>query len=392
MSTRPVVLHVGKYYPPAPGGMERVVQLLCEGEQPIVENHVLVANTAAGTVREVWQGVRVTRASSVGSIGSVGVCPAFPLELWRARRDVTVIHEPNPLALVSHWVSAQRGPLVVWFHSEVIRPRWKYRLMYRPFLRRALRLAARIVVSSPNLAEHAAELQDFRTKCVVIPFGIETTPLRRTPAVDARVSEIARRFPGPRVLFLGRLVSYKGVDVLLRAMRDVEATALIAGDGPLRASLEARARQSGVADKVQFLGHLSEDDVVAHLHACDVFALPSVTRAETFGVVQLEAMACGKPVVSTSLPTGVPWVNRHGETGLVVEPGDAAALSAALTALTIDSSLRERLGACGRQRVADQFTSARMTSRAAELYQEVLLEAGAAGRTLEARGAVQPIE
>jgi rhamnosyl/mannosyltransferase len=372
--------------------MERVVQLLCEGEQPGVENRVLVANTAAGTVRERRQGVPVTRASSVGSIGSVAVCPRFPLELWRARRDVTVIHEPNPLALVSHWIAAQRGPLVVWFHSEVIRPRWKYRLLYRPFLRRALRLAARIVVSSPNLAEHAAELQDFRAKCVVIPFGIDTTLFRRTPAVDARVSEIARRFPGPRILFLGRLVPYKGVDVLLRAMRDVHATALIAGDGPLRGSLEAQARQSGVADKVQFLGHLSDADVVAHLHACDVFVLPSVTRAETFGVVQLEAMACGKPVVSTNLPTGVPWVNRHGETGLVVEPGDAAALSSALVELTTDPAPRERMGACARQRVADQFTVTRMTLQAAELYQEILLETRASGRALDARSAVQPID
>ena len=372
--------------------MERVVQLLCEGDQPSVENRVLVASPARGTVRELWQGVPVTRVSSIASIGSVGVCPAFPLELWRARRDVTVIHEPNPLALVSHWLAAQRGPLVVWFHSEVIRPRWKYRLMYRPFLRRALRLAARIVVSSPNLADHAAELQDFRAKCVVIPFGIDTAPLRRTPGVEARMAEIARRFPGPRILFLGRLVPYKGVDVLLHAMRGVQATALIAGDGPLRGRLEAQARELGVADSVQFLGHLSDEEVVAHLHACDVFVLPSVTRAETFGVVQLEAMACGKPVVSTRLPTGVPWVNRHGETGLVVEPGDAAGLAAALETLTGDPALCGRLGAYARQRVVSQFTTARMTSHAAELYHDVLHESGAAGRTVAARGAVQPIE
>jgi rhamnosyl/mannosyltransferase len=371
--------------------MERVVQLLCEGEQP-VENRVLVANTTARTVREVWRGVPVTRVASVGSIGSVAVCPTFPLQLLRARRDLTVIHEPNPLAMASHAVAAQRGPLIVWFHSEVIRPRWKYRLMYRPFLRRALRLAARIVVSSPNLAQHAAELQDFRAKCVVIPFGIETTTLQRTAAVEARVSDIVGRHPGPRIFFLGRLVTYKGVEVLLRAMQDLQGTALIAGEGPLRASLEAQSRTTGVADKVRFLGHLSDEEVVAHLHACDVFVLPSVTRAETFGVVQLEAMACGKPVVSTNLPTGVPWVNRHGETGLVVEPGDAAALAAALGAITSDASLRERLGARAKQRVADQFTVGRMTARTAQLFREVLLEPRTSKRKLETGGAVQPIE
>src|SRR5688500_3333059 len=274
------VLHVGKFYPPAPGGMERMVQLLCEGEQLATVNRVLAANTGFATTREPWQGIEVTRAASLGSIGSVGVCPSFPMELWRARRDVTVIHEPNPLALVSDWVSAQRGPLVVWFHSEVIRPRWKYRLLYRPFLRRVLRRASRIVVSSPNLAEHAEELREFRHKCVVIPFGIDSGRLRRTPAIEARVAEIARRFPGPRVLFVGRLVPYKGVDVLLRAMADVEATALIVGDGPLRASLEAQAARLP-AGRVNFLGHVSDEEVVAHLRACDVFVLPSVTRAET---------------------------------------------------------------------------------------------------------------
>ena len=195
---RTSVLHVGKFYPPAAGGMERVVQLLCEGEQETTDSRVLVANTRPGTVRETWSGIDVTRVSSIGAIGSVGVCPMFPLELARAARDVTVIHEPNPLALVSDWVSAQRGPLVVWFHSEVIRPQWKYRLLYRPFLRRVLRRASRIVVSSPNLAEHAAELQDFREKCVVIPFGIDVERVKRSALIDSKVMDIAARFPGPR--------------------------------------------------------------------------------------------------------------------------------------------------------------------------------------------------
>jgi glycosyltransferase involved in cell wall biosynthesis len=376
MASRIAVLHVGKFYPPAPGGMERVVQLLCEGEQATTDSRVLVANTSFKSLRESWRGIDVTRTASVGAIGSVGICPGFPLELWRAQRDVTVIHEPNPLALVSDWASLQRGPLIVWFHSEVIRPRWKYRLLYRPFLRRALRRASRIVVSSPNLAEHAEELQDFRDKCVVIPFGIDAERLQRTAAIDGRVAEIARRFPQPRVLFLGRLVGYKGVDVLLRAMREVQATALIVGDGPLRASLAAQATQAGLGSRVQFLGHLSEQDVVAHLHACDLFVLPSVTRAETFGMVQLEAMACGKPVVSTNLPTGVPWVNRDRETGLIVEPGDARALAAALNVLIAHPALRERMGQCAQRRVAAQFTVERMALESAALYRQVLTEDG----------------
>ena len=375
MTPRLSVLHVGKFYPPAPGGMERMVQLLCEGEQATTDSRVLVASTTNRTTREQWQGVDVTRIASLSSIGSVGVCPGFPLALARARRDLTVLHEPNPLALLSDWMGAQRGPLVVWFHSEVIRPQWKYRLLYRPFLRRVLRRASRIVVSSPNLAEHAAELRDFRDKCVVVPFGIDTARLQRTPAVARIADGIAERFPGPRILFVGRLVPYKGVDVLLRAMRDVNATALIVGDGPLRQALQEQASAAGISSRVNFLGQLGDEDVIAHLHACDLFVLPSVTRAETFGVVQLEAMACGKPVVSTNLPTGVPWVNRHEHSGLVVPPGDDRALASALNRLLNDAVLRQRMGDSARQRVADEFTAGRMTALTSSLYRDVFVGA-----------------
>jgi len=378
MTPRLSVLHVGKFYPPAPGGMERIVQLLCEGEQRTTDSRVLVANTTNETKSEQWQGVDVTRIASLSSIGSVGICPGFPFALARAKRDLTVLHEPNPLALVSDWVTAQGGPLVVWFHSEVIRPQWKYRLLYRPFLRRVLRRASRIVVSSPNLAEHAAELREYRDKCVVVPFGIDTARLQRTPGVGRIAATIEERFPGPRILFVGRLVPYKGVDVLLRAMRDVNATALIVGDGPLRQTLQAQASESGISSRVHFLGHLGDEEVIAHLHACDVFVLPSVTRAETFGVVQLEAMACGKPVVSTNLPTGVPWVNRHQHTGLVVPPSDEAALATALNTLVTDTALRERMGESAKTRVNDEFTADRMTALTAALYRDVFMGAAVA--------------
>lgn len=372
-SRRLRVLHVGKYYPPAPGGMEKVVQLLCENERALegIDSRVLVANTEARTCRETMNGVPVTRLAALGAIGSVGVCPGFPWALRRERRDVTVIHEPNPVALVADAIAWQKGPLVVWFHSEVLRPRWKYRLFYQPLLRRVLARASRIVVSSPPLAEHAAELQPFRDKCVVVPFGIDVGRFEPTPEVDARVSALRAETPGPRVLFVGRLVPYKGVDVLLRAMAEVDATAWIVGNGPLREALEREAARLGIGHRVCFLGALSDAEVVARLHAADVFVLPSVTHAETFGVVQLEAMACGLPVVSTSVQSGVPWVNRHGETGLVVEPGNVVDLAAALRTLVSDPELCQRLGKAGRARVASQFTLEAMAARTATVYREV---------------------
>ena len=380
----PRVLHVGKYYPPAPGGMEKVVQLLCESERQFedLDSRVLVANTTATSVRETLNGVPITRVAAYGAIGSVGVCPGFPVALARERRDVTVIHEPNPVALVADGLARQQGPLVVWFHSEVLRPQWKYRLLYQPFLRRVLRRASRIIVSSPNLAAHAAELQSVRDKVVVVPFGIDTDRLALTPATAARAEALKREAAGSRLLFIGRLVPYTGVDVLLRALSAIDATAWIVGDGPLRASLEREAAERGLAGRALFLGALPDAEVVARLHACDVLVLPSVTHAETFGMVQLEAMACGVPVVSTNVKSGVPWVNRHGETGLVVEPGDSDALTEALRQLTSDPLLRDRMGAAGRARVAREFTLAAMATRTAAIYRDVVRGRGSVARDL----------
>jgi glycosyltransferase involved in cell wall biosynthesis len=369
------VLHVGKFYPPAPGGMETVVQLLCEGARERIDSRVLVANTASTTRREDYNGIQVTRVGSFGAIGSVGLCPAFPLELGRAQRDVTVIHEPNPVALVSDWLAGGSGPLLVWFHSEVLRPAWKYRLLYRPFLRRVLQRATRIAVSSPRLVEHAAELRDFRDKCVVIPFGVEPSRFVRTPDLEPAIHAIEATFPGPRLFFVGRLVPYKGVEVLIRAMQTIDATAIIAGEGPERDALAAEVMRLGVGGRVRLVGRLSDAELLAHLHACDFFVLPSVTSAETFGVVQLEAMACGKPVISTNLPTGVPWVNRDGDTGFVVPPRDHSALAEAMAKLLKDSGLRRRMGEAARARVREHFTVKAMAHGAAALYEQVAREA-----------------
>jgi rhamnosyl/mannosyltransferase len=369
---RPIrVLHVGKYYPPVPGGMERVLQLLCQNERPGVDSRVLVANLERSTVREVLAGVPVTRLASLGRVGSVGMCPTLPLWLSRAEGDIVVVHEPNPMALVSMALAHPPACVLVWFHSEVVRPQWKYRLLYRPFLRAVLRRSARIIVSSPELARHAVELQPFRDKCVVVPFGVDTERLAATDEVRGRAAALRERYQTPIVLFVGRLVPYKGIDVLLRALNGIEATTLLVGDGPLRTALENQARKLGVS-RVRFLGGVSDTELTALYHAADLFVLPSVTRAEAFGVVQLEAMACGVPVVSTNLPTGVPWVNQHDKTGLVVPPGDVAELRKALSTLLEDQPRREALGRHARERVEREFTLARMAQLTSRLYREVL--------------------
>lgn len=379
VTSRLRVLHVGKFYPPARGGMETVLQVLAEGEHADVDNHVLVANTSAMTTHEVMNGVPVTRVAALGKVGAVALCPTFPFWLRRLRADIVVIHEPNPVALVAHFLARPRGRVVFWVHAEVVRPAWRYRMFYRPFLLRLLQLATRIVVASPPLADSADELQPFRHKCVVIPYALEARPPALTAATSARAEAIRKESRSPVVLFVGRLVPYKGVDVLIKAIARTDARAVIVGTGPLRGELEALTTKLTVADRVRFAGDADDTELAALYEASELLVLPSVTRAEAFGMVQVEAMAFGKPVISTNLRSGVPWVNQHGVTGLVVSPGDVDALADAVQQLLADEPRRREMGRQGKLRVEREFTVARVVQQLNELYRAVMQSAGSNG-------------
>ena len=365
------VLHLGKFYPPAKGGMETILALLCERTAQHVRNRVIVGNSGASTVAERHGSIDVLRVAALTRIGAVAVCPRMPFDVARENADVIVLHEPNPMALVAYFLARPKGRLIVWYHSDVIRPSWRFRLFYRPFLRFALGRAVRIVASSPTLAASAPELQDFQEKCAVIPFGVELPNPGDLEMARRRAAEIRRDAGESIVLFVGRLVPYKGVDVLLRALTSLDAVALIVGDGPLRAALERQAIELGVAGRVRFLGTVDADELAALYRACNVFVLPSVTRQEAFGVVQLEAMTAGKPVVSTDLGTGVGWVNRDGETGYVVPPRDAVALRDALALLLGDAALQRSMGEAAAARVRSSFTLERMIDETLSLYRDV---------------------
>jgi rhamnosyl/mannosyltransferase len=368
------VLHFGKYYPPVRGGIETVVETLCRGEREAVDSQALVINRNGPTRSDIVDGVPVQRVGSIATIGAVSVAPMLPFWLARASADVIVLHEPNPMALVAYWLARPGTPLVVWFHSEVIRPQWRYRLFYRPFLEFALSRASRIVVASPPMRDVPA-LEGHREKAVVVPFGLKLDRYAMTPKTTARVESIRRTATRPLLLFIGRLVDYKGVDVLLRAMPGLEADVMIVGDGPRRQALQELARSLGLTDRVHFLGEVDEDGLLAWCHACDALVLPSVTRQEAFGMVQLEAMLCGHPVVSTDLGTGVAWVNQHERTGLVVKPGDATDLRQALARIVGDAGLRRSLGDAARARVREEFTDTKMCAATVGVYRDAIAAA-----------------
>ena len=362
------VLHVGKFYPPHPGGMESHLQTLCEELSKSIQLKVLVAGARWRSERSARGGVELVRLATPLMLHGTPIVPLMARAMRQARPDVVHLHFPNPMAALACLMSRLDVPIVVTWHSDVVRQR-RAAAAFAPLLSLLLRRCSAIIVGSTVYAETSAVLNARRRLCRVIPLGIRAGDFEHPNA--ARVAELRRRHGERIVLSVGRLIYYKGFQNLVRAMADVRATALIAGDGPLGGALAAQAKRLGIADRVVLLGRANDADLKACYHACDVFALPSVERSEAFGIVQLEAMACGKPVVNTWIDSAVPHVSLDGVTGLTVAPGDPAALAAALNALLDDPARRATMGEAARKRVREEFSAELMARRTLELYREI---------------------
>jgi rhamnosyl/mannosyltransferase len=367
---------VNKYYsPPHLGGVEAVVRWLGEGlvECAGAEVRALVCNEGPRREEDEVGGVRVVRLPRRLAVSSAPVAPALPgalrAEARRARApDVFHFHAPYPWGELSFLRAAPAVPSVVLYHSDIVRQR-RMLTVYGPFLERFLDRVDIIVASSPDMVRNSPFLASRADKCRVVPFGLPADKLRPGPAAEERAAQLRAARGGRRlVLFVGRLVYYKGADILVRAMAGLDADLVLVGRGPLEGDLRRLASAAGT--QATFLPPLSDAELTSWYLAADVLCLPSVARSEAFGLVQIEAHAAGTPVVSTALPTGVRFANLDGVTGLVVPPGDAAALRAALERLLADDGLRRRLGGQARERALREFTVPRMVAGTVEAYRE----------------------
>jgi rhamnosyl/mannosyltransferase len=370
-STR--VLHVGKFFPPVRGGMENHLYHLVKRLQNHVDVRVLASHTRAARIEETVEGVRVVRLPLRLTVAGMPISPAMVGELRRAKADIIHFHVPNPTAELACLVSRPRAKLVS-IHQHDVRERPLLTRAYRAVERAFFRRQARIIAAAPENIEYSPVLREFKDRARVIPLGVEPEDFRRTPERDRRVKELRAHWGERIVFFLGRHVRSKGIDYLIRAMREVEGRLVLGSDGPATEELRQLACDLGIESRVTFAGDIADGELASYYQAADVFCLPSVGRLEAFGIVQLEAMSCGVPVVSTRLETGVVHVNRDGETGLVVPPGDAGALAAALNRLLGDEGLRRKLGEQAQARVRREFTHDVCVRRTLELYREVLAE------------------
>ena len=363
------ITQVGKFYPPHRGGIETHLEALCHELRQRVDLSVLVANDGSTTVESIQEGVRVTRLSTSFRFSSAPVCPALVGRLRSDKSDIVHIHLPNPTAILAYLASGHRGRLVLTYHSDVLRQKHLDQA-FRPILLSAMNRCSAVICSSPNYIDASPVLSRFRHLCRVIPLGISCEPFDHFD--QETVDGIRGRYGAPMILTVGRLVSYKGIEYLIRAMSTVNAKLLIIGSGPLRRNFERLIQELNLQSRVELVGEV--ENLVPYYHAADIFVLPSIARTEAFGIVQLEAMACRKPVINTQIDSGVPFVSPNDVTGLTVKPSDHIALSRALQRLLSDSELRTRFGQAGRARVEQEFSLEIMTQRTMELYSDVLAQ------------------
>lgn len=368
------VLQLYKDYFPVRGGVEGHLRLLAEGLAARGHEVTTLVSAPGRRDSDEWRGgVRVLGAGRLATLASTPLSPGLPLLLARLRPELLHLHHPFPPGDLAALLAARRVPLVVTYHSDIVRQRRLGRLL-APLLRATLARARRVIATSPQYIRSSPFLAPVASRCRVVPFGVELE--RYTAAEPARVAALRARFPGPLVLFVGRLRYYKGADRLVRAMADVPARALFVGGDATqrRADLEALAARLGVGERVHFVGEQDDDALLACYAAAEIFALPSVERSEAFGIAQVEAQAAGLPVVCTELGTGTSYVTLHGRTGVVVPPDDVPALSRALQVLVANPALARAMGAAGRARATREFGLERMLDRVEAVYDEALHE------------------
>lgn len=366
------VLHFFKtYLPDSMGGTQQVIFQQCQSGMAYGVHSEVLTLSANPEPREVMVADHlVHRAKLDLQVSSTD----FSFSVFKrfrelaAQADIINYHFPWPFMDLVHFASAVKKPVVVSYHSDIVRQKYLMRL-YSPLMHAFLQRADRIVAASPNYLETSPVLKRYQDKTVVIPYGLDRSgyPVPGEACVARWEQRFGRRF----FLFVGVLRYYKGLHILLEAAQGTNYPVVIVGSGPLEQELRARAAALGLAN-VHFVGHLGEEDKVALLQLCSVLLFPSHLRSEAFGISLLEGAMYGKPMISCEIGTGTSYINAHGETGLVVPPSNPAAFREAMRTLWDNAEQAQEMGRKASQRYQQLFTSERMGQQMASLYRELL--------------------
>lgn len=369
------VLQVNKFYHPVTGGIETLVKQYSEELSALddIELEVLCCqNKRAKTEVETINGVKVTRMSSLGTYFSCPLSIPFIFRFWKEAKDADVVemHVPFPLVDFATTFSRSKAKFIIHWHSDIVKQE-KVMFLVKPFMNAMLKKSSSIIVATKGHILGSKYLPPYENKCKIIPYGVDTNEFNPSKIKDGLHDILTSKLTqkdSKKALFVGRLVYYKGVEVLVNAMKDVTDTELfICGSGPLSDDLKAKTKELGLDSKIHFLDYLNDQELKAAYNDCDFFVLPSIQRSEAFAIVQIEAMAYGKPVINTRLDSGVPYVSLDGETGITVTPNSSAELAAAINTLAHDSEICSKYGTNAKRRVEDIFSEPKIINALYEL-------------------------
>lgn len=378
------VLQLGKQYYPHIGGIENTMQQIAEGIQGKVDSYVLASQEKGPAHQEIINQVPVYYAKSWGIVSSMPLSWDLICYLCRNKRkyDIIQLHMPFPLGDLALFLSGYKGKLVLFWHSDIVRQK-KAMLLYWPLMKWTLHRADAIAIATQGNIDGSPYVKPFENKCVKVPFGLRKEWEEKSDLYwENRHLTEQRDKAKLKLLFIGRLVYYKGCDVLIKAMEELKRESEVlqdielwfVGTGVLESALKERVRNAGLEKNVFFAGKVTDEILQEKVQESDVLVFPSVANSEAFGLVQLEAMAFGKPVINTALPTGVPWVSLDGETGITVPPGEVKALSDAILWMKENPDEREEMGKKARERVKTEFTQKKMMEKLLRLYKELWLK------------------
>jgi glycosyltransferase involved in cell wall biosynthesis len=373
------ILHFGKYWQ-KDGGIETHVRSLCS---ELAKNGFDVVNLVSSldskSSKFLFEGYNVVEAPTLGIYFSTSICPSMIAAAKKLQEEkpfeLIHLHFPDPMSHLASMSLPASIPRIITWHSDIIKQK-KLLQLYQPFQYRAISNAAAIVTATDAHFSSSQQIpKSFpQEKKWIIPYGMNYDRFELTPEISLRAKSIRKKLAGERftVFSLGRHVEYKGFNVLLEALALTDAHLILGGEGPLTTLLKARTNALGITDRVSFTGRLTNDEAVDHYHACDIFCLPSITQNEAFGLVQLEAMSCEKPVICTNLNNGVNTVNPHMQTGLTVNANDPTELANAIKLLDYDRSLLRRLGENAKNRAHNHYSNKNNCKLHIDLYSKIL--------------------
>lgn len=366
------ILHLGKFYP-MDGGMETAILDIVNGfSNNNVTCDLLCVATGKPQNFTLNEYGHIFTTKSLCYVKSVSISPSMVSILCKIcnQYDIIHIHCPNPMASLALYLSGYKGKVVLHWHSDILRQRVLLKF-YKPLQSWLINRADVIIGTSPVYLKHSPYLQGMEAKMKVVPLGVNKV----VPRLDG-VRLIRERYKGKKIVFgLGRLIAYKGFEYLTEAAKYLtnDYVVVIGGTGPLHKKLTRSIMQKHLQNKVFLIGRIPDEELSNYYGACDVFCLSSIWKTEAFGMVQIEAMSCGKPVVATNiLGSGVSWVNKDGYSGLNVEPENPKALADAIMEITSSEKEYKMFASNALRRYNECFTKEKMLLGYEMVYKDLL--------------------